>query len=176
MESFKNILDSDEYIINEYKPDKRKFYLTRILSVLFIVIFLSFPLMVSFTIFDPFDIFINLIITILIILFVLIVLTTLLSKYSYEKRLYAYTNKRILIRTGIVGVDFKSLDIKAIGASEVTVDLIDKLVRRNTGTIKFGSHVTTTSTTGIKSFQFVGIKDPYDVYREIKKYMDQVNK
>jgi len=98
----------------------------------------------------------------------------LLTKLSYNKRFYAYTNKRIIIQNGFIGIDFKSLDLKFIGATEVKVDFLDKLLKRNTGTIKFGSHATPTNVQGVQAFQFVGILDPYNVYKEIKKHMDEV--
>ena len=98
----------------------------------------------------------------------------LLTKLSYNKRFYAYTNKRIIIQNGFIGIDFKSLDLKFIGATEVKVDFLDKLLKRNTGTIKFGSHATPTNVQGVQAFQLVGILDPYNVYKEIKKHMDEV--
>lgn len=174
MGSFKDVLDSDEYIIGEYKPEKFKFYLTRVFSIVFIILFLSFPFMISLFTGDPFDMFGDLITVIILLMFAGVIITLVTSKLAFDKRLYAYTNKRVLIRTGIIGVDFKSLDLKMIGASEVRVDLIDKLVNKNTGTIKFGSQAIPTNNQGIQAFQFSGIKDPYNVYREIKKYIDEV--
>lgn len=174
MNSFKNVLDSDEFIISEYKPEKFKFYFIRIISVIFALLFLSFPIMVGIFMGDPFDMFGAFVIIVLLSILIVTIITVFTTKLAYDKRLYAYTNKRVLIRTGVVGVDFKSLDLKMIGASEVRVDLIDKLINKNTGTIKFGSHAIPTNTQGIQAFQFSGIKDPYNVYREIKKYIDEV--
>jgi len=172
MDGFKNILDQDEFIIKEYKPDRKRFFLSRILTAILILLFMAIPMSIGILIEES---LIYLIIP-LIVIIVVVIITYLLTKVTYNKRLYAYTNKRVLIQNGFIGVDYKSLDLDVIGASEVRVDFIDKLVGNNTGTIKFGSQATPTNVQGIQAFEFGGIKDPYNVYREIKKHIDEVKK
>ena len=48
-----------------------------------------------------------------------------------HKTVYAWTNKRVLIRTGYIGVDYKSLDLTMVGALSVNFTMVDKLLRRN---------------------------------------------
>ena len=91
----------------------------------------------------------------------------------FKNTYYAYTNKRIIIRTGIFGVDFKSLDLDNIGASDVYVSLLDKLIRKHTGTIKFGSNSSPINGTN-GNYMFAHIEGPYEVYKEIKNFINEV--
>ena len=171
MSEFEKILDEDEFIIKEYKPNKFKFYFQTVLTTSFILLFMFIPLLIGAIVDVDAPVFV---IPIVLTLFIIIILMVLLfTKLSYNKRFYAYTNKRIIIH-GFIGIDFKSLDLEFIGASEVRVDFLDKILKRNTGTIKFGSHATPTNVQGVQAFQFVAIIDPYNVYKEIKKHMDEV--
>jgi hypothetical protein len=94
----------------------------------------------------------------------------------YYKLFYAYTNKRVIIRTGIFGVDYKSLDMAMIGAVNVYVSLLDKILQKNTGTLTFGSMASpmmTASGQAGSMFRFANIEMPYDLYREIKNAIDE---
>ena len=96
----------------------------------------------------------------------------------YKNLYYAYTNKRIIIRSGIFGVDFKSLDMGMIGAVNVYVSLLDKIVRKNTGSIMFGS---TASPIGYAQssgsvYRYKHIDAPYETCREIKSFIDNYKK
>ena len=92
--------------------------------------------------------------------------------WSY-KTIYALTNKRVLIRTGFIGVDYKSLDLTMVGALSVNVSVVDKIMRKNTGTIAFGSMASPMTTQNASKFNFAFIYDPYHVYKEVKDYIDQ---
>ena len=94
-----------------------------------------------------------------------------------KNRYYAYTDKRILIRGGIIGIDYKSLEFKSLTATVVKVSLLDKLVRRDTGTIKFGSPaspVLSIMSGHSNQYMFSHIQAPYATMREIKEYMNQI--
>lgn len=170
MVNFEKILSEDEYIIKEYKPNKTKFYVS---GIIFFVIFLLvfFSIIVGAILEErPEGVIYLLILSAVVILF-LVLFTSL--KVMYNKRLYAYSNKRILIQSGFIGTDYKSLDLEFIGASEVRVDILDKIIKKNTGTIRFGSQATPNSSQGgIQTFVFSDIFDPYEVYKEIKKHID----
>ena len=109
-----------------------------------------------------------------------LVLWALISTFSLisvglwtNKTWYALTNKRILIRTGYIGVDYKSLDFNMVGALSVNVTVIDKIMRKNTGTITFGSMASPMTTQNTSKFNFALVYDPYHVYKEVKAYIDQ---
>ena len=90
-----------------------------------------------------------------------------------HKTVYAWTNKRVLIRTGYIGVDYKSLDLNMVGALSVNVTVMDKIIRKNTGTIAFGSMASPMTTQNASKFNFAFVYDPYRVYKEVKAYIDQ---
>lgn len=175
MINFEKILDEDEVIIKEYKPNKKKFYITSILITFIVAVFMTVGPFIGFLVDDEIrNIFIIIPIGIVVFLLILVLLFT---KMAYNKRLYAYTNKRVLIQGGIIGIDYKSLDLEFIGASEVKVDLLDKMLGNNTGTIRFGSQATPAAAQGgIQTFVFNSIEDPYVVYKEIKKHIDEHKK
>ena len=93
---------------------------------------------------------------------------------------YVVTNKRLIIRSGIIGVDFKEINLDQIGAVTVRVDFLDKLVKPNTGTIFFGSASTpiVQSDKGNTSlqFKFADIENPYEEYKRIKDILNKYDK
>ena len=89
------------------------------------------------------------------------------------KTVYAWTNKRVLIRTGYIGVDYKSLDLNMVGALSVNVNIVDKIMRKNTGTIAFGSMASPMTTQNVARFNFSFVHDPYRVYKDVKAHIDQ---
>lgn len=88
-----------------------------------------------------------------------------------QKNYYCYTNKRIIIRCAYRGILSLS-DLSSIGAIDVSITFIDKLLRADTGTLRFGTiSRPTVPNTGI--YAFMHIKAPYDTYRKIKYAIDQ---
>ena len=102
----------------------------------------------------------------------------LIASIYYKNLYYAYSNKRIIIRSGVFGVDFKSLDMSMIGAVNVYVSLIDKILRKNTGTILFGSTASPLNygQTSGTCYKFTHIKMPYETCKEVKSYIDEYKK
>jgi len=68
-------------------------------------------------------------------------------------------------------VDFKSLDRKMIGAIDVNVSLLDKLLRKNTGTLKYGS-MSSPINNQTSTYVFAHISNPYENYKKIKECID----
>ena len=170
---FEEVLDQDEKILKVIKPHKGKFYTyVGISSFFYGLIFALLFLPVCFiesegavTVFEPIMLVIP-----AGVLVLTIILSFLFSWLYYKKTFYAYSNKRVLIRTGIIGVDYKSLDLEMIGAVDVNVTLIDKIVRKNTGSISFGSMASPMGYAGSRysSYRFSNIVLPYDEYKVIK--------
>lgn len=172
---FDLILDKDEHIVQTFKPNKTKLYFKNIFC--YTVILLFFMLSAFACMFIPDEtgyalkpIFVLIPISIFVILE--IVLLVFLNMY-YKKTFYAYTNKRIIIRTGIIGVDFKSLDMNMIGAIDVYVSLLDKIIHKNTGTIRFGSMSSPISSQLPNNYSFEHLTMPYENYKLIKSYIDE---
>lgn len=177
---FDQILDKDENIIEMIKPDKARTFWGSVIGSLFIFIFIF--IFSCLTIFVPSTSGESINYLYMIIPFgiyaVLLLLILIFTNLWYKKTAYAYTNKRIIIRTGIIGVDFKALDLKMIGAINVNVSLVDKIVRHQTGSLKFGSMSSPMALAGNSQsvYAFVYVKNPYEVYRKLKEIIEESKK
>lgn len=84
----------------------------------------------------------------------------------YGNTCYAYTNRRLMMRSGFWGIDFKTIDYDKIQELEVDVDPIEQML--GVGTIRAFSGNTTSK--GMRIYdEFVGIPRPYDVFKSIKQ-------
>lgn len=177
--AFDPVLDPDEKIIKGIKPHKGKVYFSRLVSFgLPLLLFLAIVI-VGFCVPDEngeklSGSELGLAIGVVVGVFVVCMLLCIIFTWLYFKHtLYAVTNKRIVIRTGIIGVDFKSLDLKNIGASNVYVSFLDKILCKNTGTLRFGS-ASSPMTSG-NTYAIAHVKNPYELYKEIKSYINLGN-
>ena len=161
---FDQILDKNEQIIKVLKPNKFKYTITSVLWGLICSVFFVLPF------FGP-DLTTGMVIALILITAIYLLIWTLFAVLRYKKTFYGYTNKRIVIRTGIIGVDFKSLDMKMIGAIDVYVSFLDKILRKNTGTIRFGSMSSPINNQN-STYMLNNIESPYDLYKEIKEVID----
>ena len=174
---FDLVLEKDEKIIEIFKPNKIKTYFKSIFSFTLILICVLMPLAVGmFVPEEGYEAASAIWCLLPIGLFVLgeIVFIAFLNMH-YKKTFYAYTNKRVLIRTGVVGVDYKSLDLASVGAMDVYVSLLDKIVNKNTGSLRFGS-MSSPITNGVSNYQFAHISNPYEVYKKMKEYKENIQK
>ncbi len=130
-----DLLDSDESVLLRMKPKKSAFILNSFISML--------PIALIWLIFDGF--FITMIIitkapsfiwAILVPFFafhlmpVWIWLSKIISANASHKNIeYVFTEKRIIIRSGIVGIDFKNIYYSDIKGVNLRVGLIDKLCK-----------------------------------------------
>ena len=89
--------------------------------------------------------------------------------FSYGNTRYAYSNRRIMIRTGFIGTDFKSIDYDKISDMEVTVNFVERAF--NVGTIKFFSGRTETNdnTTTKLYDRWEAISNPYEIFKQVKQ-------
>ena len=171
---FDKILDKDEEIVDIFKPNKTKLFVkTVIVSFLYLLFFVAIACIGMFVPgegFEPLDaIWLLLPFGILILLEVLVIIFTYMW---YKKTFYAYTNKRVIMRTGIIGIDYKSLDIKMIGAIDVYVSLFDKIVHKDTGSLRFGS-MSSPINGQASAFIFSHIEKPYENYKKIKEFIEE---
>jgi ABC-type multidrug transport system fused ATPase/permease subunit len=175
---FADILTKNEEILGLYKPNKAKYFFNKIWSFLFgwIMVFIFYVIFFfsskSGENPTPENTLFIVLYTLLGVFVVALVLTILLSRVTYKNRYYAYTNKRVIIRSGLVGVDFKSLDLDKIGALNVRVDLVDKMLKKNTGTIRFGSMASPINQQNTPYYSFTDIEKPYEIYKIIKEDID----
>ena len=171
-ELFSPVLSEGEEIIKSYRPNKARAYFTQILSwlllaLIFVPCFIGLALEEGSDQVDTITLIIELVIYVAIALF-----SFLLTHLWCKKTVYAVTNKRILIRTGRIGVDYKSLDFNMLGAVTVNVTWVDKLLHKNTGVVAFGSMSSPLVNSGAAKFSFNYIKEPYVIYKEVKAIID----
>jgi len=79
---------------------------------------------------------------------------------------YAVTNKRLMMRSGFFGTDFKGIDYDKISDIEINVNPLENLF--NVGTVQAYSGRTTDKGSMVYD-KFVAIKDPYAVFKRIKE-------
>lgn len=188
-EAFMPILDNDEKIVESFKPHKFRFiglgiigdFLKSLIFVAFglVAILLSFCDMVDAETGEPANPWVirGIGLGILGFALLIVILAVVWRIIRYKKTWFCYTNKRIIIRTGFIGADFQTLDFDMIGAMNVRVDLLDKLIKPNTGTLIFASAASPMIANGMpggtSGYMFVNIKDPYEVYRRVKEFSSQ---
>ena len=169
---FEPILDNDEKIVETFKPNKMRFiWLPTILLFILIAIFIT-P--VIFIIASEGSEELYSIFYVLGFFVLLACLYPVIMGVRYKKTIYCYTNKRFLFRTGFIGADYQAIDFDLIGAMNVRVDFLDKLVKPNTGSITFASAASPIVQGGqmgaTSAYCFKHIQNPYEVYKRVKEF------
>jgi len=98
------------------------------------------------------------------------VFTFLKKILSFHNTLFAYSDKRVMMRTGFIGTDFKTIDYDKISDIEVTVGIVEKMY--NVGTIRFFSGRTQTNDDGHTTKLYdswSAIENPYEVFKMVKQ-------
>lgn len=169
---FDDVIEADETIQKGFKPNKKKVFASFIIFDVIVAFFFSLTILgmwLDGEIPQKEKIIGTCIVAGVVLL--IVALTMWFVSLYYKNAYYVYTNKRIIVRTGVFGVDFHSLDIENIGASNVCVSLLDKIVGKNTGSIRFGSN---SSPITNSYYGFMNIENPYQVYKEIKGYIQTI--
>jgi membrane protein YdbS with pleckstrin-like domain len=89
--------------------------------------------------------------------------------FSFSNTAYGYSNKRVMMRTGFIGTDFKTIDYDKISDIEVTVNIIERMY--NVGSIRFFSGRTQSdegNTTKLYDCWF-SIENPYEIFKMVKQ-------
>jgi len=86
--------------------------------------------------------------------------------FSHGNTAYAFTNKRVMMRSGVFGIDYQIIDYDRIRDTQVNVGPIEKMfavgsILFNTGEVSHKGHPM------LK--RFAGIENPYDVFRKLKE-------
>lgn len=180
-EVFAKILDADEVIYKVYKPHRFRFcFLQTLYTELFMLIFLLtfggvfVSMLTGLFGSEETDLFAIIVLGIVVAVILFVMISQLVGVFArYKNTNYAITNKRVIISSGFIGIDFTSLDLKSITSVDVNVGLFDKMVKPNTGTIAFGfNSIPMNSSKGMALYGFMAIQNPYDAYREIKEIID----
>ena len=175
---FKDVLKKDEKIVNVYKPHKGRFWFGWLLGSFWSFVWLLAGIFIPLA-FDSSDRtsthFVIFTLVSVGIFLVSMIISIIAGVLWYKHRFFAYTDRRILIRAGIIGIDYKSLEFKSLTATVVKVGVLDKIVRRNTGSLRFGSAASPILSFGSghsNQYIFHHISKPYEVLREITEYID----
>ena len=174
---FDNVLEKNEQVLKVIKPNKFKLIFYWMINTFWINLWIAIIGILPIVSTDlennthtPWGYYM---ITVAIILVVFVVAAILAYVY-YKNCYYAYTNARILIRTGIVGIDYKSLDMRYVGALNVRVGFWDKILKQETGTITFGSMSSPMSSSKAVGYNFAHVEKPYELYKEMKQVVEEV--
>ncbi|HEV7424431.1 MAG TPA: PH domain-containing protein [Candidatus Paceibacterota bacterium] len=98
---------------------------------------------------------------------------SLLGFFSNLVKVYVITNKRVLIKSGIIGTDFNSIYFTQIRTANVNVGLLDKIfgvgtINIDTGkieTVQSGSGANRRTGTRTAYDKLIHIDTPYEVYK-----------
>lgn len=87
----------------------------------------------------------------------------------YRNTFFCYTNKRVIIRSGFMGVDYKTKDFYEIGNIEVNVSPIENMM--GVGTIRIDEEIVRTSNNKSRRVgnRLYGIQRPYEVFKALKE-------
>ncbi|MBS3991193.1 MAG: PH domain-containing protein [Erysipelothrix sp.] len=87
----------------------------------------------------------------------------------YKNVSYAITTKRVMLRSGFFGIDFKAVDFDMIQNMEVNVGPLEKLF--NVGSIRLFSGEAMSTKNGMRSMYdtFKAIENPYGVFKQLKQ-------
>ncbi len=83
----------------------------------------------------------------------------------HSNTVYAYSNRRLMMRSGVIGTSFKTVDYDTIQELDVTVGVVERLF--GAGTIR--AYAGRNTSKGARIYdQFVSIANPYEVFRALK--------
>lgn len=112
---------------------------------------------------------------ILALIFVPTAIKYLFNAFSYQNIVYGFSDKRVMMRGGLIGTDFKMIDYDKIIDIEVSLNPVDRLF--DTGTIKIHSGRNEVDDEGNKTKLFddwLHVEKPYELIKSIKKVMVDV--
>lgn len=88
--------------------------------------------------------------------------------FVYRNTYFCYTDKRVIIKTGFMGVDYKIKDFYNIGNVEVNVGPLENML--GVGTIRIDEeYVRTGKHSRRVGNRLYGIKRPYEVFKALKE-------
>ncbi|MBT4604192.1 PH domain-containing protein [archaeon] len=104
-------------------------------------------------------------------LFLVGILIPIFKYLQYKVTHYAVTSKRVLLKSGLIGADMRSVYYDQIKSAFVNVGLIGKIF--GTGSILIDTGRITQTKKGSKTVydRFNNIHNPYEVYKILQKYL-----
>jgi len=190
---FQNMLMQGEEIVKVFKPHKGRFWASRLLGHLpGLLIFMVFAAIFGGIMMFEAGLGGGLIALIFIGIFLGLPLIFFVGEiiagiWWYKNRWYCYTNRRIIIQCGILIRNFRMMDLHWASNSFVRISILDRMLGKQTGTIKFSnmgspmmnmgggrgfSHGGMGGNPGFVGamFYFLYVQHPHDILREIQEY------
>jgi len=177
-EFFSSVLQKEESIVEVFKPNRKRFVnLTIFRNAIASLVTLIFPaiFVLVFALSENSNkentkmyYLIPGLIALLIVLG--FVVSVIVRAVVYNKTYYCCTNKRIIIRRGFIKVNYQTLDYNLIKELNLQIDVFDKMMKPNTGTIIFVSKTSSSSDKEDTSYYFAHIEQPCENYEKIKEY------
>lgn len=176
---FDDVLEKSEKVNKVYKPKKSKMLWANILKFLL-------PMMVLFAltaiiVYFPGDEMtkIEAIVTFSTVGGVSVILIAIdlwFTVLRYKNVYYVCTNTRLIIRSGLFGVDYKSLSLDDIDSGDVNVTFLDKMLKTNTGTLRFGGPSMPINSGRGDNFILHDIEKPYEVFKSVMNIVEDSKK
>jgi hypothetical protein len=166
---FDSVKDDDEEIVWTDKPKFIPYAITGLAAGIGILIFVAYYFLMTSNVTSNDNSFGNISKWFVAIPIIFFAWSFLQKIFSFSNTSYAMTNKRVMMRTGFIGTDFKSIDYDKISDIEVTVNVVERAF--NVGTIKFFSGRTQTDegTTTKLYDRWEAIPNVYEVFKKIKQ-------
>ena len=195
-EIFNQVLLQGEQVIKTFRPHKGRFWLSRLSHLIGLIPFMLFPtiilvlllnnwgpfaLMEGETYFPGFSLILGGLIGAMVGIPVFFFgIEAVFSIFWYKNRLYCFTNKRVMIQCGVFGRNFRFMDLQWATNSFVQISVLDRMLGKNTGSIKFSSmgnpmmNMNQMGGMGGPSmmgamFYFLYVVNPHDILREIQE-------
>ncbi|MBP3631291.1 MAG: PH domain-containing protein [Clostridia bacterium] len=173
-ERFNELLDKNEEIQKIEKPNTRRFFIIQFLIALFTMFIISACAMIELVEYYGFGV-----VWAPCAISAFCILIYMLLSYSYYKNsFYCITNKRILIRYGIIGVDYKEIDLKEVSVAKVKRIWYDVWFKSKTGTIILGSLEDKDIELSFDEmgalYRLSGVNNVEEIYELIQKTMKEV--
>ena len=83
----------------------------------------------------------------------------------HKNTFYAITNKRVMIRSGFWGIDFKAIDYDKISDIQVSVNPLENTL--GVGTIRFSAG-RVSSKEYLLTDDFIAVPTPYEIFKKLK--------
>jgi hypothetical protein len=95
------------------------------------------------------------------------VLYMLYLVFSHKNVAYGATDKRVIIRSGLFGIDYKSIDYKGVLGMDVSVGPIENMLGAGSIRIDAGRRGSKGS---VQYENITGISEPYDVFKQLQAF------
>lgn len=89
----------------------------------------------------------------------------------YRVTVYVITNKRVIIKSGLIGADMRSIFFEKIKSTFVNVGILGKIFGTGTIMIDSGNITQTKNGTQIAYDKFANIDKPYEVYKILQSHL-----